>query len=709
MPAMHAYMDDFGKITIWMNRTFYGGRSDYFYLTSSSGFYAELTVIGVEEHPDNVRYDLSAPADLVFGDEYQVRESHGLEVPLIMRLIAQKQGFADMFDYDGDDLGPQYSPTYTAFNVWAPTASCVVLKLERFGNTECYAMHRTERGVYRMKVHGDLNHALYTYLVTVNGETNESLDPYALSSNANGHKSAVIDEREILKIRDHTLPDTIHSAVDAVIYECSVRDMTASSLTGTNAHGTFAALCEEGTSWKGQPTGMDYLKSLGVTHVQLQPVLDFATVDELHPDRSYNWGYDAQQYLTLEGSYASDPKDPYCRVREFKKLVTTFHKNGMRVTLDVVFNHMYNVETSAFHRIVPYYYFRYNDSGFMSNGSYCGNDLSSCRPMMRRYILHVCKTLMRLYGVDGYRFDLMGVLDVNTMNAVLKACREVKKDALVYGEGWDMPTILPYQQKACIVNQNRMPDIGHFNDYFRDIVKGRTSDDQKYAKGYITGDLNQAFGMCSAIAGNVLGSPYFYRFDSPCKTINCVETHDNGTVWDKLRVCCQGESHDARIARIRMLTASVLFSQGVPFLHAGQEFCGTKNGNSNSYNAGDAINQMDWERAAYNFEMVDYTRRAVALRLKYRGFRLSTGDEISKCLHLSVAEGNIVMCDIDYVDQENGIDCIRLIFNPSYDNKEYWYGEDWHVVFDELGHERNETGRCIYVPGLSVIVAVHKI
>lgn len=708
MPSMHAYMDDFGRITIWMNRTFYNGRSDYFYLTSSSGLYMDLLVTGVEEHPDNIRYDLTAPADMEFGVEYCIHESHGLQVPLAMRLIAQKPAFAKQFDYAGNDLGATYHPDHTDFCLWAPTATNVVLRLHMRGREQCLSMKRTDKGVYRLRVDGDLKKATYTYYVTCNGETKETIDPYALSSTANGRESAVIDLREITAIQDYAVEDEIHSPVDAIIYECSVRDMTSAATSGTVTHGKFMSLTEDNTSWKGCPTGLAYLRSLGVTHVQLQPVLDFATVDEMHPDRNYNWGYDAKQYLTLEGSYASDPTDPYCRMKEFKTLVSTLHKNGMRVTLDVVFNHLYDIETSAFNRIVPYYYFRYNDSGFLSNGSYCGNDLSSTQPMMRRFILHVCKTLMKIYGIDGYRFDLMGILDVDTMNEVLKECRKIKKDVLIYGEGWDMPTMLAHDKKACIVNQNQMEDIGHFNDYFRDTAKGKTSDDQKYAKGYLTGDMDQAFAMCSAVVGNVLSSPYFYRFDSPCKTINGVETHDNGTAWDKMRACCSQENHDIRIARMRMLLAATMFSQGVPFLHAGEEFCGTKNGNSNSYNAGDAVNQMDWDRAEYNKEMVDYTRRAIALRRKYAAFRLSTGEAVSACVHPSVVDGNIVLCDIDCDDTKNHCDRMRIIFNPSFEPREYWQDEDWHIIFDEHGHAVNESSNCIHVPALSVVVAVHE-
>lgn len=705
MPAMHAYADDFGVITIWMKSSFYGGRSDYFYLTSRQGLYMDLIIKSVEDHPDAVKYLLTTPADLPFGIDYRLHESHGLSVPVEMRLICQKPFFTKEFMYDGNDLGPIYHPLYTLFSVWAPTAVSVILKLDNRGSRTAHPMTRTDHGVWRARVNGDLRHATYTYLVNRNGQVRETLDPYALSSTANGHASAVIDPN--LVPHTHIPCSTkINSAVDAIIYECSVRDMTSSAHSGTSTHGTFDALCEENTSWKGHPTGMSYLASLGVTHVQLMPVLDFVTVDEEHPSRNYNWGYDPAQYLTVEGSYSSDPDDPYARMKELRMLVDTFHRHDMRVTLDVVFNHMYDVDSSPFQCLTPYYWFRYNDSGYLSNGSYCGNDLSSTQPMVRKYFVDVCTKLMDLYDVDGFRFDLMGVLDVDTMNAIHDAVKARKPDALLYGEGWDMPTMLAPEDKACIVNQNRMPDIGHFNDYFRDTVKGRTSDDQKYAQGYITGDLGMAFGMCSAVTGNVIGDPYFYRFDSPCKTINGTETHDNATSWDKMRACCSSENHDTRLLRQKMLLAATLFSIGVPFLHAGQEFCGTKNNVSNSYNAGDGINQMDWDRAIQNQEIVAYTRRAIALRREYKAFHYATQKEVCDNVHVSVMDGNVVVCDIHCPDPEHACTDVRILYNPSYDNREYGSADEWQVIFDHDGNPQAQKSSVIYVPGLSVIVAV---
>ncbi len=705
MPAMNAYLDDFGRITVWMNRNFYNGRSDSFTLLGENGESTPLITAGLEEHETSFRYDLTAPAGMEFGTDYKIREQHGLIVPLIIRLITQTEQFNQRFYYEGDDLGAVYHPDATSFALWAPTAVDVILRISDDHEIRTMAMKRTEKGVWRAQAKGDLKHATYVYLVRRNGKYVESLDPYALSSNGNSRQSAVIDRRILEQIEKVPVSGQI-SGTDAVIYETSVRDMTSSTLSGTKEHGNFNALCQENTKFQDLPTGLSYLSWLGATHIQLMPVLDFSTLDEFHPKDSYNWGYDPAQYLSLEGSYASDPQDPYARMKEMKRMVAHLHKHQLRVSLDVVFNHVYDVETSCFNASVPYYYFRYNQSGFLSNGSYCGNDFATNQPMARRYLVHVIETLMDLYDVDGFRFDLMGILDTKTMNCIHDAAVKIKPDAMIYGEGWDMPTQLDWSQKACLTNQDKMPGIGHFNDYFRDVIKGKTSNDQKYDQGYVTGDLNRAYDVLSALSANVLTEPYFMRFNSPDKSINALETHDNGTVWDKMHFCCNNENRDIRKARQKMMIALTMVSQGVPFLHSGMEFCGTKNENDNSYNAGDAINQVDWKRAEYYRDVIEYTRRAIALRKKYKAFRFHKTEQIAHCVRLSVAEGGAVFYDIDYSDSDTGTSLIRVLINPSFDEKQFDYEPGWQVVFDENGNSHDEKTDHVSVPGLCVVVCV---
>ena len=702
---MEAFLDDFGLVQVIVSKNYYNGQISNFYLTAEDGTYSDCVIRGVEEHEREIRYSLTIPAVFHFGQLYTLHENHGSEVPLKIRHIVRKAEFDRQFTYHGDDLGFRYTKDSTTFALWAPTAVHVYLRLiDHQKRSVMVMMNRGEKGVFRTRVNGDLKHYLYVYLIERDGIMVETIDPYGFSSDANGKHSAVIDTAQILAIQDDGKLPLLDTAADAVIYECSVRDMTSSKDTGTSTHGKFISLTETGTSWKLNPTGLDYLAGLGVTHLQLQPVMDFMTVDELHADRGYNWGYDPQQFFALEGSYSTKPNDPYSRVLEFKKMVTAIHAKGMRVVLDVVFNHMYDVGKSAFDKVVPYYYYRYNENGWMSNGSWCGNDLDSTRPMMRKLYLDVIRNYIKFYNVDGFRFDLMGILDVDTMNEIYRQARNIKPDVLIYGEGWDMPTALSETEKARIYNQHRMPGIGHFNDTFRDVAKGRTSDDSKYDKGYLTGNLDMAFDMCSVLTGNTLGDPYFRRFDSPVQSINALETHDNATIWDKMHACCGEEPREVRLKRQKLMIAATLVAQGIPFLHAGMEFCGTKQDNSNSYNAGDVINQMNWDRMILNYDMVRYTQRMIQLRRNWKAFRLDTAALVEKYVHFSIVEGGVVLYDIDYNDGHHQSAGVRVIINPSLDERRFHFEHEYSIIADENGLPQEGEQAEIYVPRCSTLV-----
>ena len=702
---MEAFLDDFGLVQVNVSKNYYNGQISSFYLTAEDGTYSDCVIRGVEEHEREIRYSLTIPAVFHFGQLYTLHENHGSEVPLKIRHIVRKAEFDRQFTYHGDDLGFRYTKDSTTFALWAPTAVHVYLRLiDHQKRSVMVMMNRGEKGVFRTRVNGDLKHYLYVYLIERDGIMVETIDPYGFSSDANGKHSAVIDTAQILAIQDDGKLPVLDTAADAVIYECSVRDMTSSKDTGTSTHGKFISLTETGTSWKLNPTGLDYLAGLGVTHLQLQPVMDFMTVDELHADRGYNWGYDPQQFFTLEGSYSTKPNDPYSRVLEFKKMVTAIHAKGMRVVLDVVFNHMYDVGKSSFDKVVPYYYYRYNENGWMSNGSWCGNDLDSTRPMMRKLYLDVIRNYIKFYNVDGFRFDLMGILDVDTMNEIYRQARNIKPDVLIYGEGWDMPTALSETEKARIYNQHRMPGIGHFNDTFRDVAKGRTSDDSKYDKGYLTGNLDMAFDMCSVLTGNTLGDPYFRRFDSPVQSINALETHDNATAWDKMHACCGEEPREVRLRRQKLMIAATLVAQGIPFLHAGMEFCGTKQDNSNSYNAGDVINQMNWDRMILNYDMVRYTQRMIQLRRNWKAFRLDTAALVEKYVHFSIVEGGVVLYDIDYNDGHHQSAGVRVIINPSLDERRFHFEHEYSIIADENGLPQEGEQAEIFVPRCSTLV-----
>ena len=705
MLMMEAFADDFGKVTVQLSTRFFGGKTERFYLEEENGEAWDCVIRSIEERPGMIIYELITPSDLKFGVRYYIGESHGRRAELQYRYIVQKPEFDRLFTYHGNDLGAIYHPTYTTFAVWAPTAIQVVVRIRHDRRVSAVVMKRSDYGVWRAKWAGDLKKATYVYLITRNGEMVECPDPYGLSSTANGKESAVINLAVLHQIEDKPLRTEIKNPCDAVIYETNVRDLTSLRTGGSKPNGTYAAFIERGVTLRDKPVGLDYLVSLGVTHIQLQPVLDYVTVNELRPQWNYNWGYDAGQLIALEGSYSSSPNDPYARMLEMRKLVTTLHRYGLRVTLDLVFNHMYDISETALERSVPYYYFRYNDSGYLSNGSFCGNDLNSLKPMMRKLFLFSIRFLMETYCVDGFRFDLMGILDIDTMNAIYDTARSVRKDALVYGEGWDMPTALDDSLKAKIFNQTAMPGIGHFNDTFRDVLKGATGDTQKSHKGYLTGNLGLAHETCSVLSGNTLHSPYYHRFENPTQSINAIETHDNATAWDKMHACCSEEPRDLRKKRQKMMIACTMFAQGVPFLHAGQEFCGTKQDNSNSYNAGDAINGMNWERMIFNFDTVEYTKKAIALRKRFRAFRLESGEKVRQYLTFKVHEGGILRYDIRFPDADNGCRGLRVYINPSMQLWSYSSNDEWNIIFDENGNMAEGVTHSITVPPCTVIAA----
>ncbi|MCF0113761.1 MAG: type I pullulanase, partial [Erysipelotrichaceae bacterium] len=538
--SMRAYLDDFHKIVVEVKKTFYLGHVDSFYIHSKDEI-ERLFIDRVEETHDTVYYTIEFKGNVDFSKRYTLVENHGLQAPLEVRFIVKTKKFEELYSYDGDDLGAIYYPKHTDFALWAPTANAVDLELHLNGEVMLYRMKRTERGVHRYSIRWDLANAKYVYLVHVNNQVLRTADPYAMSSIGNNLLSAVIDSRKLPIMISTEKCAKMNHYTDAIIYEGHVRDFTSLYSAGTRTHGKFESLMETGTTCNLKSTGMDYIKELGITHIQLLPVADFATVDEFYPMYHYNWGYDPLQYGVPEGSFSSNPNDPYARVIEFRKLVNAFHANGIMVIMDVVFNHMYDIKASMMENCCPYYFFRYDENKELSNGSFCGNDFDSTMYMARKHILDMLKRWMVFYGVDGFRFDLMGILDIDTMNQVSELVKSIKPYGMVYGEGWNMPTALDNDMKAMIYNHGKMKDIAFFNDRFRDYLKGRTGDYDKMDQGFLTGDLSMTAAMTSVMTGSCLAR-YGSYFDDPNKSINYVECHDNATLWDKMAECCANES-----------------------------------------------------------------------------------------------------------------------------------------------------------------------
>lgn len=551
--------------------------------------------------------------------------------------------FDEAYFYDGDDLGCIYTPELSSFCLWAPTASevYVVLYTSRGKMKAEIPMKREDRGIWRARIKGDLLNKLYTYRVKVGTDWNEAVDPYAKAVSINGEKGAILDLRtaEPEGWAEDAKPP-LESHLDAIIYEVHIRDLTIHPRSGVAYKGKYLGACETGTVGpKGIPTGFDHIRSLGVTHVQFLPMFDYSaeSVDETElEDPKYNWGYDPLNYNVPEGSYATDPYNPASRILECKKMIQAYHEKGLRVVMDVVYNHLYDGYQANFMKLVPGYYFRYKEEGVFSNGSGCGNDTASERRMMRKFIVDSVLYWAREYHVDGFRFDLMGLHDVDTMNEIRQKLDELDPSILMIGEGWYLHTELAEEQKANQFNASKLQGIGHFNDTIRDAIKGSVFEAAE--RGFINGNARAELDVMKGIAGTIHYSPELAGFAfEPVQSVAYTEAHDNYTMWDKLALSVPEEEEGVRVLMHLLGTAIILTSQGIAFLHAGQEFLRTKDGVENSYKSPDFINWMDWERCAEYSDAVDYVRRLIALRRAHPAFRMRTAEQIRNHLFFEQA------------------------------------------------------------------------
>ncbi|CZQ97269.1 immunoglobulin e-set [Trichococcus palustris] len=564
--------------------------------------------------------------------------------------IVASSVFDKKYSFDGT-LGANYSPTRTILRVWAPTAESVdVILYDGLydDRNERYAMEKGERGTHELLLMGDYAGKAYKYAITFpNGDAVETVDPYSYATTVNGERSVILDYANTNPENWGKRLDPITSPVDAIIYELHIRDFTISPDSGTKNKGKFLGVIEAGTaSPDGRTTGLDYLKELGVTHVQILPMADFFTVDEKNPSKTYNWGYDPQNFNVPEGSYATDPYQPEVRILEMKEMIQGLHDAGIRVIMDVVYNHVYLPKVHPLEKTVPGYYFRRYADGTLSNGTGVGNDTASERYMMRKYIVDSITYWAKNFNLDGFRFDLMGIHDVDTMNVIRAALDEIDPSIIMLGEGWNLNTNLAPSEKAIQQNADRMQGIAQFNDALREAVKGSDFDFGNDT-GFITG---KPF-MEGWVATNLQGGAYYpanrASYTDPAQMVQYVEAHDNLTLYDKLLNSMPWDDEETRERRHLLASSLVLLSQGVPFIHAGQEYMRTKHGVENSYNAPDEINRMDWKRRDENGAAVDYLKGLIQLRKSEPLFRLKSIAEIKQHMNILKAEYQIVVYQLE--------------------------------------------------------------
>ena len=563
-----------------------------------------------------------------------------------MFLFVRSNDFDNYFSYDGE-LGALYEKEGTLLRVWTPTAKSVEVWIyadDSFkGPSTKIEMVQKPKGIFEAYLPGDQHGTIYVYkILFLNNRESISVDPYARATTVNGMKSVIAD-------LNRTNPDGWGERLpafglpeEAIIYELHIRDFSISETSGIVNKGKFLGLTEKNTqNASGRKTGLDYLIDLGITHIQILPMFDYATVDEANlTEPQYNWGYDPLNYNVPEGSYSTDPFDPFNRIFEVKQMIRTLHDNGLRVIMDVVYNHVYDPKDQALERTVPGYFYRYNADGSLANGTGVGNDTASERHMMRKYIIDSVKYWAKEYHLDGFRFDLMGIHDSVTMNAIREALDKIDPSIIIIGEGWEMSTPLPEDLKASQKNAQAMPRIAHFNDSIRVALKGSDFGDEK-DRGFISGKNYLEDLLLRNIKGAMHLSSHSSYVD-PEQVIQYVEAHDNLTLYDKLLRSNPDDSEEVRIKRHTLATSIVLLSQGVPFIHGGQEFLRTKAGVANSYQSPDEINQFEWERVTTFQESVAYVKGLIALRKSEYLFRLHTIEEIEAHFTILSENFNIV-------------------------------------------------------------------
>lgn len=571
-----------------------------------------------------------------------------MTLPLIVTTIGcgetnKFESYADYPSFTSDWTEMVYTPKSTNFMLWAPTAEAVRVNIfdEGIGSqaVNSVKMSRGDNGQWTAEVNEDLNGKFYTFNVCIDGKwLDDTPGVMAKAVGVNGKRAAILDlnSTDPEGWENDKRPE-LKSFNDIILYEMHHRDFSLDSLSGIENKGKFLALTEEGTkNIYGQTTGIDHLKELGITHVHILPSYDYASVDETRLDTpQYNWGYDPQNYNVPDGSYSTDPYKPEVRIREFKQMVQSLHKAGIRVIMDVVYNHTFNTEHSNFELTVPGYFYRQNEDGTFANGSGCGNETASDREMVRRYIVESVKHWVNEYHVDGFRFDLMGIHDIETMKAIRAELDKIDPTIFIYGEGWAAAAPkYPKEKLAMKANTWQMPGIAAFSDEFRDSLRGSWSDDTKGAfvtegKGYESGVM---FGIAAALPHpqlkKVLKDYPASWAAQPTQMISYISCHDDHCIGDRLLITAPKADTKQRMRLLKLAETAVFTSQGVPFIFTGDELMRDKKGVKNSYNSPDSINVIDWRLKKQHNDSYEYIKGLIALRKAHPAFRLGTADKV---------------------------------------------------------------------------------
>jgi pullulanase len=657
----------------------------HYKVTDEAGKVYKITKVWSKELGIVNNASLIMEEKLDLSKQYTISRNDYGEKEVSMGEAFSTKEFEDAFYYDGNDLGSVYTKEATRFRVWAPTASDVKLNLykEGLGDSiiKSVVMTKDVKGTWVHTENSDLSGSYYTYSVTVNGVTKEATDPYAKTTGANGKRGMVLDLSATNPSGwDSVSKPTVVNATDAVIYELHVRDISSDSSSGIKNTGKYLGLTEKGTvNSVGLPTGLDHLLDLGITHLHLLPSFDYASVDETKLDENqFNWGYDPENYNVPEGSYSTNPYHGEVRVNEFKQMVKALHENKISVVMDVVYNHTSATADSNFNKIVPDYYYR-KDGEVFSNGSGCGNETASERAMVRKYIVDSVVYWATEYKIDGFRFDLMALHDIDTMNAVRKALDKIDPSIIIYGEGWTGGnTTLPEHQRALKANASKLNGIAVFSDDIRDGIKGSVFVDPE--KGFIGGKEGMEDTIRFGIVGSTMHSGIDYSkvnysnepwANAPVQTVNYASAHDNLSLWDKLAFSNYEDSVEDRIKMNKLSSAIVLTSQGIPFFQAGEEILRSKvkedrTYDHNSYKSPDSVNSIKWDTKSANIDVYNYYKGLIAFRKAHPALRMTTTEEVQNNLRfVEDVEANVVAYEIKNSPNGESAESIFVIHNSN--------------------------------------------
>lgn len=678
------YLDDYNLIKAYLPKPFVSfpnNELEIYEDDESLAFKLEKK----EEYEAYFKYTFTLAKEFTYTAHYRVKFGEKT-YPLKLRHIVSKARFEKDFYPDVWHLGTFINGATITFRLWAPL--CEKVRLFLLKSQSYYELEAQSKGVWEVQLKGDYDGAAYLYQLCRYGKWENVLDPFAYAAGVNSAYSIVLNPLNFPTERIKP-PRPFQHYNEAIIYETSIRDITSSPTAMTKTHGKFLSLAEEETAFEKEPTALAYLKELGVTHIQLLPVFDFGSVDE-NEEKAYNWGYDPVQYNTVEGSYLVNKSDPYAYVKELRYLVNQLHRHNLYVNLDVVFNHVYQPAAFALAQLLPYYFFRYRDDEKLSDGSYCGNELRTEALFLHDYFVLSTERYLELFDIDGLRFDLMGLLDLKLLKDLAAYTRNVKAYFMLYGEGWDTPSALAMDKRAVLTNSAELPTFAFFNPRFRDVIKGGTVKEKIKEKGYVLGNLALKQDLPDMLSGGVLSG----YFKEPQQSINYVECHDDHTFYDKMKLCLPHEKASVYYQRTKLALAFVLLSQGIPFIHNGQEFMATKYGLANSYNSGDYFNQVDYALRNQRKELVTYFRDLVLVRQKYAAFRLKDSETIKQVVNFAQDGELFIYEPLD----------LKVIFNPCENALIHLLNKKYLLLHDGYRFQNIEVCQEIKVPALTVLI-----